>query len=249
MSLRTLQAESPPRTGTRTSGPSEPAGVEDFVEWDVRNWSTALDFWGRYTSKDVATCTALELGARHGGLSLWLALQGARVVHSDVVGPSRRALGTHSDSGVSGRISYQRLDATRIPYRAAFDIVVFKSVLGAVGDRYGPEGQAAAVKEIHQALKAGGELFFAENLVASPAHRFFRRRFVRWGERWRYPSVDEMLAFLRPFTEVRYCTLGFAGAFGRTVRQRAVFGAADRLLLDRLVPARWRYIMVGVARK
>jgi SAM-dependent methyltransferase len=223
--------------------------LADFVVWDVCNWSAALAFWRAHSAQDLSGGTALELGARHGGLSLWLALQGARVVHSDVTVPTQRALATHTAAGVAERISYQIIDATRIPYAASLDVVVFKSVLGAVGARHGAAGQAAALSQIHQALRPGGELFFAENLVASPAHRFLRRRFVSWGARWRYTSVDEMLAFLEPFTEVRYCTIGFAGAFGRTGRQRAVLGRVDRLLLDRLVPARWRYIMIGVAQK
>ncbi|HXV85060.1 MAG TPA: class I SAM-dependent methyltransferase [Gemmatimonadales bacterium] len=250
MSPKAFEAPVPRATAVRRSGGSgQCSDTQEFVEWDVPNWSRALEFWRNHSVQDFSACTALELGARHGGLSLWLALLGARVVHSDLTLPTSRALAAHRASDAAGRIAYQLIDATHIPYRAAFDLVVFKSVLGAVGGQHGPEGQARALREIHQALKAGGELLFAENLVASPVHSFLRKRFVHWGERWRYTSVREMLAFLEPFTEVRYCTLGFAGALGRTAIQRSVFGAMDRLVLDRLVPQRWRYIMVGVARK
>lgn len=220
-----------------------------FVEWDIRNWSVALDFWTAQSTRDPATCAALEIGSGRGGLSLWLALQGTHVVCSDLVPPDEATRAAHRANGVADRVVYEAIDATRIPYRERFDIVLFKSVLGAVGARYGTEGQRQAIVAMHRALKPGGELWFAENLVASPLHRFCRRHFVRWGATWRYVSITEMLAFLTCFREVCYRTLGFAGAFGRTPAQRAVLGDADRMLLDRLVPDQWHYIIVGVARK
>jgi len=223
--------------------------LQDIVEWDVRNWSAALDFWTRHSVHDLGSCTALELGSRNGGLSLWLALEGARVVCSDVLGPTYVAVGKHRAAGVAHRVEYQSIDATKIGYDAAFDIVLFKSMLGAVGRSGGRAAQATAIAEMHKALKPGGELFFAENLVASPIHRYLRRRYVRWATTWRYVTVPEMLGLLAPFSSVRYRTIGFAGALGRTSAQRNLLGSLDRMLLDRLVPKQWRYIMIGVARK
>lgn len=225
------------------------AELAAFVEWDVRNWSVALECWTKSSSQALGSSTALELGARHGGLSLWLALQGAQVVCSDVGGPSERAVQTHRAAGVAELVRYEAIDATDIPYTDRFDIVLFKSVLGAVGVRAGRSGQAKAIAEMHKALKPGGELFFAENLVASPLHRYLRKRFVKWGDRWRYVSIGEMLQFLAPFRQVSYQTVGVTGAFGRSPRQRNLLGAVDRVLLERLVPEQWRYIIVGVARK
>src|SRR5687767_12165592 len=105
--------------------------TSEFIEWDVRNWSSALDFWRLHTSKNIATCSALELGSRHGGLSLWLALQGARVIASDIDGPSPAAAQLHKGRKVSHLITYESIDATSIPYTEKFDIVLFKSMLGA----------------------------------------------------------------------------------------------------------------------
>jgi SAM-dependent methyltransferase len=226
-----------------------PAGLPDFLEWDVRNWSVALEFWRARTRLDLGRCEALEIGSRHGGLSMWLALLGARVVCSDVGPPSERAVRKHADAGVTRLVRYQIIDGTSIPYSGRFDLVVFKSVLGAIGRAGGLAGQARAVREMHKALKPGGELFFAENLVASPVHRYFRRRFVRWSASWRYVSIGEMRSFLAPFRDVAYRTVGFAGAFGRTSGQRSLLGSLDRALLDGLVPERWRYVIAGVARK
>jgi SAM-dependent methyltransferase len=223
--------------------------VAEFIEWDVRNWSAALDFWSAHTQQDIAKCSALELGSRNGGLSLWLALQGARVVCSDVVRPADEAIERHRARGVSDLIRYESIDAANIPYANEFNIVMFKSLLGAIGRIDGKRSQVKAVAETHKALKKGGELFFAENLIASPLHSLLRRKFVKWGATWRYVSVPEMREFLSPFEHVQFRTTGFAGAFGRGNTQRNFLGTLDQTVFDRLVPPTWRYIIVGVARK
>ena len=73
----------------------KPACTAEFIEWDVRNWSVALDFWLDHTTQNLSMCSALELGSQNGGLSLWMALQGAHVVSSDVDLPDQTALRIH----------------------------------------------------------------------------------------------------------------------------------------------------------
>jgi SAM-dependent methyltransferase len=223
--------------------------ARDFVEWDTRNWSVALDFWLENSRQRLSGCTALEIGSRHGGLSLWLALQGARVVCSDVHGPSKAAVSRHRASRVAHLIEHRTVDVTDIPYSDEFDLVVFKSVLGGISVFDDRDLQATAVRQMHKALKKGGELFFAENLVASPVHTALRRRYVRWGAKWRYVSVGDMEDFLAIFSRVRLRTIGSAAVFGKTEAQKAWLGLADRLLLERLTPSKWRYIVAGVATK
>jgi len=223
--------------------------LTDLVEWDARNWTAAPNFWLAHTHKNFSGCSALEVGSMNGGLSLWLAMRGARVVCSDIGPPAAKAIQQHQAAGVSHLIEYRSVNALEIPYKDEFDIVVFKSVLGSLGTIAAKEGQAKAVAQMHRALKKDGELFFAENLSASPVHRFFRRRFVEWGSKWRYVSVAEMKEFLSPFSDFHYRTLGFAGTFGRREIQRNILGFVDQTLLNHLVPEAWRYIMVGVARK
>lgn len=223
--------------------------LADFIEWDVRNWGVALNYWKTHSSQSLSGCSALEVGCDYGGLSLWLASEGARVTCSDVRGPKPEAITKHQASGLSHLFEYKSVDAMNIPYAEEFDVVLFKSILGNIGDPCTKETQSQAIGEMHKALKKGGELFFAENLSASPLHKFLRRKYVKWGTTWRYPSIAEMLEFLKPFSEVSYTTIGFAGTFGRSEKQREMLGGADRMLIDRVVPERWRYIIAGVARK
>lgn len=223
--------------------------TSEFIEWDVRNWSAALEFWKAKSSKNLAGCSALEIGSDYGGLSLWLASEGAEVVCSDINGPKPEARAKHIAAGYADQISYASVDVQNIPFSEKFDVVVMKSVLGIVGDPCTKETQSRAISEIYKSLKPGGELFFAENLAASRLHRYLRGKYVEWGSIWRYPSVKEMLAFLGDFTRVDYTCFGFAGTFGRSERQRDLLGMADRMIIDHIVPTDWKYIMAGVAVK
>lgn len=225
--------------------------MRTYVQWDVRNWSRAIDFWlatcgkGAFQGADV-----LEIGSRDGGLSLWLAEQGAaRVVCSDLHGPSSAARALHASTPVGERIEYAEIDGTDIGILSGFDVVAFKSVLGGVGGAGGYDAQMKAVRSIYAALRPGGVLVFAENLVASPFHAFLRRRFVAWGDRWRYVTRAEMYEFLAPFSEVESRSLGFAGAFGRSESQRSSLARLDIAGFDHVVPREWRYILAGVATK
>ena len=46
--------------------------LADIIQWDVKNWSKALDFWeNHYSAK--AGMKVLALGEREGGLSFYFA--------------------------------------------------------------------------------------------------------------------------------------------------------------------------------
>jgi SAM-dependent methyltransferase len=224
------------------------AGLSDFVEWDLANWAPALDFWLQTSSLDLSKTFALELGAGLGGLSLWLALKGAHVVCTDLRGPSPEARALHRRHHVEHLISYRALDATDIPDVEKFDLVIFKSVLGDVGRCGRRELQERAVREIHKALRPGGELWFAENLKGSALHRL-ARRFIRRGSLWRYVSLEETEQFLSPFRRRAFRTKGFLGVFGRGGWPRRLLGTLDTLVFNRVAPERWRYVVFGTAQK
>ena len=223
--------------------------ISDIIEWDVVNWSRALDFWEKNTQLDLTTASGIELGSRHGGLSLWLALKGAHVKCTDLDGPTELAVEKHKRYAVAHLIDYEAMDATNIPFSEKFDLIIFKSMLGQVGWENHAEKQNQAIKSIFSALKPGGELFFVENLIGSPLHQFFRRTFIPWGTRWRYVTRNEMLLYFAPFSEVKYEMSGFLGAFGRNEQQRSILGKIDNQFANSLVPEEWKYIMIGIAKK
>jgi SAM-dependent methyltransferase len=221
----------------------------DIIEWDVVNWSFCLDLWEEHTSQDLATVSALELGSRHGGLSLWLALKGSLVKCTDLEGPTALAVEKHKKYDVSHLVEYESVDGLKIPYEEQFDVILFKSILGGIGWGNQLDNQRQAIQEIYKALKPGGELFFVENLVASPLHQFLRKNFVKWGNSWRYVTIPEMVSFLSPFSKVEFQANGFLGALGRTELQHEALGKLDQRFFNQIVPEHWKYILAGVAQK
>lgn len=225
------------------------AELKDIIEWDIPNWSVALKYWREHTHQDVTSMNAMEIGGKCGGLSLWAALSGMDVLCTDVDGPTERAIAKHKEYNVADRVRYESLNALEIPYTDEFDAVLLKSVLGAVGRADCRDKQVCAVNQIHKSLKKGGEFWFAENLTASPLHQYARRRFVEWGDTWRYVTTQEMKENLSVFSDVKYTAVGFLGAFGRTPMQRSLLGRLDRMIADKVVPEAWRYIIIGIATK
>jgi SAM-dependent methyltransferase len=231
--------------------------IEEIIGWDIPNWSTALDYWITHTQQPIKSIQALEIGTADGGISLWAALQGMNVLCTDLDSVSDKAVQKHHRHGLADRIKYAAVDAMNIPYTAKFDVVLFKSVLGGVGGIGGvmtKENQVKTIQEIYRSLKPGGELWFAENLVASPLHQFFRNQFRRnkykaWGMDWRYITIPEMHEFLADFSDISYTTTGLMGCFGRTPWQWSLLGNLDQAIAARMVPESWRYITIGVARK
>jgi SAM-dependent methyltransferase len=222
--------------------------LRDVLQWDVHSWKVALDFWAEQL-RNRSGLDCLEVGAGAGGLSLWLALRGHRVTCSDRGDVARAASALHRKHGVAGAITYVDVDATVMDFDECFDLIVFKSVLGGIGRGGRPDRQERAIRQMHQALRPGGQLLFAENGASSPLHRLMRKRFVPWGDAWRYPAPDEMRRFLTRFRHVELRTTGFLAAFGRSERQRQLLASIDRAGLSRLVPEAFGYILYGAAVK
>jgi SAM-dependent methyltransferase len=225
----------------------DPQLLADVVEWDVRNWSPALELWDRAVDwSRVETC--LELGGRRGGLSLWMATKGKQVICSDLHDVRRTAEPLHRKYQLDTRIEYRDVDATAIPYENHFDVIAFKSVLGGIG-RGGKALQQQVLDQIHKALKPGGKLLFAENLAASALHGWVRKRFVDWAAGWRYVTLDELGEFMRNYRHLEMHATGVLATFGRSERQRNWLAAVDRGLVNHITPRGWKYIAYGIAEK
>jgi 2-polyprenyl-3-methyl-5-hydroxy-6-metoxy-1,4-benzoquinol methylase len=224
--------------------------VRDIVQWDVRSWSKALSFWERALARDGVGGRCLELGAREGGLSLWLALKGMEVTCSDVARTESQASPLHKRYGVASQIKYCDIDATDIPFENHFDIVVFKSVLGGVGYDDRLDRQQMAIDQIFKALKPGGRLLFAENLKATRLHAWLRRSHIRgFVNRWRYVTLDEMRSFFKQYATCEMHTAGVLSLLGRSEAQRNLLALLDRCIPDFLVPKTWKYYVYGIAVK
>jgi ubiquinone/menaquinone biosynthesis C-methylase UbiE len=219
--------------------------LEAIFEWDVATWSRSLSLWERHLPAELAGSRALEVGARNGGLSLYLAERGATVVCSDLTDPEQRARPNHERWGVVDRIEYRVADTTALPFEdESFELVAFKSVLGALSTA---DAQGRAMAELRRVLRPGGRLLWAENLAASRLHRLLRRR-LPWASYWRYPSLAEWQEWTEAFADCELATAGISAALGRSEGQRRLLARLDRVL-ERLAPRTWRYAVFGVARK
>lgn len=218
---------------------------QKVFQWDVESWSSVMSNWKTSIEK-VNSLNCLAFGEREGGLSLWLALNGHNVICTDYNKFDITPLPLHEKENVGSKISYQNVDITATSfYDNSFDLIVFKSVVGALGSK---ELQTKAFSEIHRILKPGGKLLFAENICATKVHQYARRKFTNWGERWYYPSLAEIKEYTSAFKTFEFQTGGFFGTFGRSEKQRSFLQKIDRPL-NKITPKHWRYIVSGIAIK
>ncbi len=233
----------------REAQPRHALALPEVIGWDVVNWSQALAFWTKH-APPPPSANCLEIGCGDGSsLALWLAALGNSVTCSDFGGVPESVKATHLRHGVADRISYADVDARTMSYKNQFDVIVFKSVLGGVVRQAPAALSGQVMARIHDALKPGGALLFAENLRSTPLHQFARSYFVGRKTTWHYFALTEIEEMLAGFRSVEITTFGFLGCFGRTETQRRWLGKLDRSAFDRLVPARWHYVAAAIARK
>lgn len=220
--------------------------LKDIIDWDIINWSKALNYWEKHVDLQNKNFQCLELGGRKGGLSLWLALKGNNVICSDLENPEKDASIIHKKHNVN--IQYQAIDAANIPFQNHFDLIAFKSILGGIARNNNNALKQKVINEIHKALKENGVLLFAENTEASFLHKLARKLFVKWGAEWNYLKPEEIETLFSSFKSVQFITIGFLAAFGRNEAQRNFLGKLDRVI-EKFVPKSKRYILIGVAKK
>jgi SAM-dependent methyltransferase len=222
--------------------------MKDIVKWDVMNWSNAISFWDEKIKSLPHERNCLELGGHEGGLSLWLAMKGNVVVCSDIELPEEKARALHNKYNCSEFISYEKIDATNLPKDRKFDIVIFKSIMGGVSANGEDHLKQKMIDEIYESLADDGVLLFAENLEASGLHKWFRKKFINWGNRWNYLKYNEIEKLLSKFKDVEFETVGFFGTFGRSEWQRKILSRID-VLVSFMIPKNKKYIVYGIAKK
>lgn len=183
--------------------------INDIFEWDVNNWSKAIEFWTDRIDVKNKQFDCLELGGRRGGLTLWLALNNNKVICSDLEVPKDPAKNLHTKYNCTDRVEYQSINATDIPFENKFDIVIFKSILGSISGNGKDILKKETIDQIYKCLKPNGKLLFEENLEGSVIHKSFRRAFVRWGRRWNYLKYSEIEEVFDSFEKLETQTVGF----------------------------------------
>lgn len=243
-----MQSPIPP---IKPVSPINPVDYQTVVEWDVPTWKRAVVHWEHFIAAQQPDLSyGLELGSRHGGLSYFFAKKyDSKVCCSDYGFPSEKAKQLHELAGLSELITYHDVNATQIPFAdEAFDFVVFKSMLGAVGARGQFERIEQTLDEIYRVLKPGGVLFFAENLRGSWLHQQSRALFIPWGKAWHYLSLSEMTDLLEPFSKKEIHCTGFSAAFvPKPIWLKNTAAAIDAQL--NFLPDSWKYVAYGHAIK
>ena len=221
----------------------------DVLGWDVRTWTAALEHWSGEVPVAPPALRCLEVGAGPGGPTLWLAAQGHEVVCTNLANTEGQAAPLHRRFGVHDRVEYRDIDLREgLPYRDEFDVVVFKSVLGGLGDDPGFARDVMA--EIRAALRPDGLLLFAENLRGGVVHRSARALAYRLrGTSWRYPTLAELRGLLVGFRDVRLRTRGVVAVLGPREGMRDALARVDEAGLNRMLPARWHYMAYGSGRR
>jgi ubiquinone/menaquinone biosynthesis C-methylase UbiE len=216
--------------------------LKDIIQWDVKNWKNALPFWSAHF--DIkAGMKVLAIGEREGGMSVYFAKKGCEVVCSDYRELPSVTKEVHKSYGLEDQISYRTIDMRNIDFPDnTFDVVVFKSVLGSLEAK---DGQDEAMNEMNRVLKKGGALLFAENAKGSNFHEYLRRKFIKWGENWRYVTKDDLKEWRSLFSKSFIKSYGSLGLFGRSEKQRSFLGSVD-VAATPLTPANWRYIYFAV---
>ena len=241
----------------------------DVLQWDVYTWKKALYYWDMVLSEwissrslgdaqvlgeiqaagevqtvgdmqAVAEIRALDIGARDGGLSLYLANKGIRVTCTDLHGPSEQAREMHHRYEVQDLVEYAEVDATSMPFDdESFDLVVFKSMLGAVGQSLGIPAVDRVIAEVRRVLKPGGMVLFAENQEGSRFHQWARPRFMPWGATYYYLPQSEIKRLFSNFEGFGFQAYGFTACAKKDFLPLAIL---DRIIC--LTKQSKRYYMV-----
>jgi ubiquinone/menaquinone biosynthesis C-methylase UbiE len=216
--------------------------IKEIIQWDVKNWKNALPFWDAHFAVKSGM-KVLAIGEREGGLSFYFAKLGCEVWCTDYNEMPAVTQKMHEDKGVSSRIHYKKVDMRSIDFEdETFDVVVFKSVIGALGKK---EDQDQSIDEIRRVLKTGGALLMAENAQASKFHQKARKKFINWANRWRYITNEDLQFWASGFSKSRFKAHGFSALFGRSEKQRSALASFDKVISP-LTPKKWKYIYFGV---
>ena len=216
-----------------------------YIEWDVSNWSRALEYLDENKCMPFKGKNILELGGKNASLSLWAAEKGGLVTCSDIVGLenhfSKKFNHIKNDS-----IRYEIIDALDIGLKETYDFILFKSMLGGIG-RIGSEKlQMDVMRQVHKSLRKGGQVLFIENMMGTWFHQYFRNRYGAGKNYWSYPTLKKFGEFSKLFDKISYRTFGYIG--GSDLPLKKIRSKLD-IYLEQIIHPTCHYIYAGIYQK
>lgn len=223
------------------------ANIKDIINWDVETWKEILPFIEKQlTHYDKNTAQCIEIGSREGGISLWMAMKGYSITCSDIHYDLEEAKKLHTRYGVEQKVQYKKVDLLEWNEPETYDVIIIKSVLGALQNETAIE---KALANVYRNLKKGGRVLFAENSKSTFAHQQFRKKFTDWGSIWYYFDKDSIQRLFKKFEEVEIQFNGLTAVFGNRVGMAKFFSRLDKYVFNKITPDRMKYMFFGSARK
>ena len=223
---------------------SEIPNYQKYFEWDQFSWSTAISFFEKYSTIKLSEACVLELGSRSGKLGLMFNLCGANTVLSDVKNNLDESI--KQKLKVDDSLDFSIIDATNINNKKKYDIIVLKSVLGALETK---ENQKKCIEQVYLNLKKGGEFWIMENLKASIFHRILRYLFIPWSNSWRYIEKEELKLLLEKFHTKKIKSKGGLSLLGKTEKQKNLLSKVDDKLNIYIKNSYWHTVVFALAKK
>lgn len=224
--------------------------LHEIVGWDTGTWGKAIPLWER-AIKGRKDLRCLEIGANRGGLSLWLSMQNEvkSVLCSDLSDAEEKASPLHERyPAFSKKISYRNLNILDSDLTETYDLIVFKSVIGACDRLENKNGKDLAMENIFRTLSKDGILLFAENMQGHWLHRWFRKKFVPWSEGWSYCTIEEWCRWLLSYRSHEIYFDGFLSVLGRNEWQKRVLSKTDEVFISKISDKN-KYMCYGFAMK
>ena len=147
---------------------------------------------------------------------------------------------------VNDSLDFSIIDATNINEEKKYDIIVLKSVLGALETK---ENQIKCIEQVYLNLKKGGEFWIMENLRASIFHRILRYLFIPWSNSWRYIDKEELKIFLEKFQTKKIKSKGGLSLLGKTEKQKNLLSKVDNKLNIYIKNSYWHTVVFALAKK
>ena len=219
----------------------------DILNWDVPTWSEILPYWDNQLKNfDKSNTICIEIGSREGGISLWMALNGFQITCSDNYYDSDEAKKLHVKYRVEKKVFYKKVDVLNWNEKAKYDIIIVKSVLGALQTE---ERIKIAIENIYNNLNDDGIILFAENSRASFLHRLFRSKFTDWGRMWYYFDESSLKRIFKSFQILDFQFNGVSAVFANRLGLSKPFYKLDKYILNKIVPDKMKYMVYGYAKK